>query len=245
MPRWKISVSPRSVSISPYLARRPSPVTRAPVSRWPRSGGNARRRSARRSSTARSAALRAPRARPRTVVSTSGSSGMRRDMAKAPPSPLEARADDDKVNFGDEQVSPEEKTRRVGEVFRSVARRYDLMNDLMSGGLHRLWKDRFVAPGEAARRRSDPRHGRRHRRRRLPDGPARRAGDRRRHQPRHARGRQASAPRQRGIDGLVWQVENAEQLTFADQQLRRLHDRLRDPERHRHPGGACAKRIAC
>ena len=51
----------------------------------------------------------------------------------------------DKVNFGDELVSPEEKTRRVGAVFISVARRYDLMNDLMSGGLHRLWKDRFVA----------------------------------------------------------------------------------------------------
>src|SRR4029453_19124761 len=51
----------------------------------------------------------------------------------------------DKVQFGDQLVSPEEKTRRVGEVFSSVARRYDLMNDLMSGGLHRLWKDRFVA----------------------------------------------------------------------------------------------------
>ena len=50
----------------------------------------------------------------------------------------------DQVNFGEELVSPEEKTRRVGEVFSSVARRYDLMNDLMSGGMHRLWKDRFV-----------------------------------------------------------------------------------------------------
>src|SRR6476659_4552145 len=49
------------------------------------------------------------------------------------------------VNFGDELVSPDEKTRRVGAVFSSVARRYDLMNDLMSGGLHRLWKDKFVA----------------------------------------------------------------------------------------------------
>ena len=49
-----------------------------------------------------------------------------------------------KVSFGEELVTPEEKTRRVGEVFSSVARRYDLMNDLMSGGLHRLWKDRFV-----------------------------------------------------------------------------------------------------
>ena len=51
----------------------------------------------------------------------------------------------DQVNFGDQLVSPEEKTRRVASVFSSVARRYDLMNDLMSGGLHRLWKDRFVA----------------------------------------------------------------------------------------------------
>jgi demethylmenaquinone methyltransferase/2-methoxy-6-polyprenyl-1,4-benzoquinol methylase len=51
----------------------------------------------------------------------------------------------DQVNFGEELVSPEEKTRRVGHVFSSVARRYDVMNDLMSGGMHRLWKERFVA----------------------------------------------------------------------------------------------------
>ena len=50
----------------------------------------------------------------------------------------------DKVSFGFEEVAPEEKTRRVRGVFSSVARRYDLMNDLMSGGLHRLWKDLFV-----------------------------------------------------------------------------------------------------
>ncbi len=43
-------------------------------------------------------------------------------------------------SFGFEQVSAEEKTRRVRGVFDSVAARYDLMNDLMSGGLHRLWK---------------------------------------------------------------------------------------------------------
>ena len=48
------------------------------------------------------------------------------------------------VPFGYEDVPPEEKTRRVGDVFARVARRYDLMNDLMSGGMHRLWKDRFV-----------------------------------------------------------------------------------------------------
>ena len=51
----------------------------------------------------------------------------------------------DTVNFGDALVTPEEKTRRVGSVFTSVARNYDVMNDLMSGGMHRLWKDRFVA----------------------------------------------------------------------------------------------------
>ncbi len=46
----------------------------------------------------------------------------------------------DKVDFGYQQVSPEEKARRVGRVFDSVASRYDLMNDLMSFGTHRLWK---------------------------------------------------------------------------------------------------------
>ena len=59
----------------------------------------------------------------------------------------------EKVSFGYEEVSPEEKTARVGAVFSSVARKYDAMNDAMSGGLHRLWKDRFVRrvkpqPGE-------------------------------------------------------------------------------------------------
>lgn len=50
----------------------------------------------------------------------------------------------DKVSFGHEDVAPLEKTRRVGAVFSSVASRYDLMNDLMSGGQHRLWKATFV-----------------------------------------------------------------------------------------------------
>lgn len=50
----------------------------------------------------------------------------------------------DKVSFGHEDVSPTEKTERVHGVFSSVASRYDVMNDLMSGGLHRLWKDEFV-----------------------------------------------------------------------------------------------------
>ena len=38
----------------------------------------------------------------------------------------------------------EEKAAMVDGVFSSVAAKYDLMNDIMSGGLHRLWKDRFV-----------------------------------------------------------------------------------------------------
>ena len=49
------------------------------------------------------------------------------------------------VSFGYSEVSPSEKTAKVGEVFARVARRYDIMNDAMSGGLHRVWKDRFVA----------------------------------------------------------------------------------------------------
>ena len=46
----------------------------------------------------------------------------------------------DTTQFGFEEVSPEEKTLRVKRVFESVASRYDVMNDLMSAGLHRVWK---------------------------------------------------------------------------------------------------------
>jgi demethylmenaquinone methyltransferase/2-methoxy-6-polyprenyl-1,4-benzoquinol methylase len=46
----------------------------------------------------------------------------------------------DKTHFGYQQVDEDDKARRVGDVFRSVAPSYDLMNDLMSLGLHRLWK---------------------------------------------------------------------------------------------------------
>jgi demethylmenaquinone methyltransferase/2-methoxy-6-polyprenyl-1,4-benzoquinol methylase len=44
------------------------------------------------------------------------------------------------ADFGYQAVPEEEKVRRVGAIFSSVAPRYDLMNDLMSAGLHRLWK---------------------------------------------------------------------------------------------------------
>lgn len=46
----------------------------------------------------------------------------------------------EKTHFGYETVAEQEKARRVADVFDSVASRYDLMNDLMSGGMHRLWK---------------------------------------------------------------------------------------------------------
>ena len=121
----------------------------------------------------------------------------------------------DQVNFGDDLVSPEEKTRRVGEVFSSVARRYDLMNDLMSGGMHRLWKDRFVSrvkprPGEEildmAGGTGDVafRMARR--------GALVTVGDINADMLEVGKQRAEA----RALAGLSWKVENAEKLSFAD-----------------------------
>ncbi len=121
----------------------------------------------------------------------------------------------DKVSFGFEEVAPEEKTRRVGAVFSSVARRYDVMNDLMSGGLHRAWKDLFV-------RRIRPRKDES-----ILDM-AGGTGDVAFRMARHGArimvadinpdmleiGRQRA--RKRGVEGLGWAVENAETLSFGD-----------------------------
>lgn len=49
------------------------------------------------------------------------------------------------TSFGFKEVNEEEKSRLVGNVFTSVATNYDLMNDLMSGGMHRLWKEKLVS----------------------------------------------------------------------------------------------------
>ncbi|XP_019187384.1 PREDICTED: 2-methoxy-6-polyprenyl-1,4-benzoquinol methylase, mitochondrial isoform X2 [Ipomoea nil] len=49
------------------------------------------------------------------------------------------------TSFGFKEVPEEEKSKLVGNVFSSVASNYDLMNDLMSGGLHRLWKDQLIS----------------------------------------------------------------------------------------------------
>jgi len=52
--------------------------------------------------------------------------------------------DGEQTHFGYRSVPLKDKQGRVDDVFHSVARRYDLMNDLMSGGLHRAWKDALV-----------------------------------------------------------------------------------------------------
>ena len=77
------------------------------------------------------------------------------------------------------RVRLDEKQGLVNDVFRKVAGRYDLMNDLMSFGLHRVWKDILVAkvhPSPIARLRPSRRR-RRHRRRRLPRREGRRPAD--------------------------------------------------------------------
>src|SRR6187399_3334191 len=74
-------------------------------------------------------------------------------MSSAPTSGKPAA--DDTASFGFNEVAADARQRLVNDVFASVAGRYDLMNDLMSGGLHRLWKDDFVAmlgPPKSARR---------------------------------------------------------------------------------------------
>src|SRR5687768_760260 len=121
----------------------------------------------------------------------------------------------EKVNFGDQLVSPEEKTRRVGGVFTSVARNYDLMNDLMSGGMHRQWKNRFVAkvkprPGE---RILDMAGGTGDIAFRLAErGALVTVADI--NPDMLAVGMERAE--KRSLAGLVWQVENAEALSFAD-----------------------------
>ncbi|MGX5200715.1 bifunctional demethylmenaquinone methyltransferase/2-methoxy-6-polyprenyl-1,4-benzoquinol methylase UbiE [Aliikangiella sp. IMCC44632] len=54
------------------------------------------------------------------------------------------------THFGFADVAVEEKQQKVAQVFHSVAQKYDLMNDLMSGGIHRLWK-RFTIEMSGAR----------------------------------------------------------------------------------------------
>jgi demethylmenaquinone methyltransferase/2-methoxy-6-polyprenyl-1,4-benzoquinol methylase len=121
----------------------------------------------------------------------------------------------DTVSFGYEEVSPAEKTERVGSVFSSVARKYDVMNDAMSGGMHRLWKDRFV-------RRVKPREGEA-----ILDMAGGTGDIAFRMAERGARVTVSDINQdmldvgveramERGIDGLVWSRQNAEELSFGD-----------------------------
>jgi len=124
----------------------------------------------------------------------------------------------DTVSFGYSEVAPEEKTRMVGDVFAKVARRYDIMNDAMSGGLHRLWKDQFVG-------RVKPRQGEH-----ILDM-AGGTGDIAFRMARKGAdvtvadinpsmlGVGMDRAKKKGIEGLLWAEENAETLSFADRQF--------------------------
>jgi demethylmenaquinone methyltransferase / 2-methoxy-6-polyprenyl-1,4-benzoquinol methylase len=119
------------------------------------------------------------------------------------------------ASFGYTDVPASEKTRMVGDVFERVAARYDIMNDAMSGGMHRLWKDQFV-------RRVKPRAG---------EAILDMAGGTGDIAFRLARDGAAvtvadinpamlgvgmERARKKGIEVLVWAEENAETLSFGD-----------------------------
>ena len=121
----------------------------------------------------------------------------------------------DTVSFGYEDVAPEEKTARVRGVFSNVAAKYDLMNDAMSGGMHRLWKDRFA-------RRVKPRAGEHILDmaggtgdiafRMEPSGASITVADI--NPEMLAVGMERAA--KRGLDSMVWTEANAETLVFPD-----------------------------
>jgi demethylmenaquinone methyltransferase/2-methoxy-6-polyprenyl-1,4-benzoquinol methylase len=163
-----------------------------------------------------------------------------------------ARMRDD-THFGFREVPLGEKQALVDDVFHKVARRYDLMNDLMSAGLHRAWKDalvtainpptnptgdfalldvaggtgdvsfRTIAAGGAARARSSP------------DINADMLGVGRERAccagPRLMRSRSSTA--------------NAEALAVPGQELRRDFDRVRHPQRAAHRQSRCRRCNAC
>lgn len=71
-------------------------------------------------------------------------------MTTSQPSKEPKDKESEDTHFGFERVKVEEKAGRVAGVFHSVARNYDIMNDLMSAGIHRLWK-RFTIEASAVR----------------------------------------------------------------------------------------------
>ena len=128
------------------------------------------------------------------------------------------------THFGERTVPLEEKQGLVNAVFHGVADRYDLMNDLMSGGVHRLWKDAMVArlapPKTGIAALSRARHGGRHRRHRRahPQCLGRLCrGDGRRHQFRHAAGRRRAGQELALRQQAKFVEANAEELPFEDE----------------------------
>ena len=74
--------------------------------------------------------------------------------ARYGPAPIEETMPSEETHFGFRPVPLDDKQALVDDVFHAVARRYDLMNDLMSAGLHRAWKDALVSrlrPPKSAR----------------------------------------------------------------------------------------------
>ena len=128
---------------------------------------------------------------------------------------------DDTASFGFQDVPRAEKASRVRSVFDRVARRYDLMNDAMSGGLHRVWKDIAAAklnpqPGE---RILDVAGGTGDIARRLQKRAAaaqgRRGGPAAEIIVSDINTEMLGAGRDRGQSGLAWIAADAERLPFA------------------------------
>ncbi len=143
------------------------------------------------------------------------------------------------THFGERTVRLDEKQGLVDDVFHNVADRYDLMNDLMSLGLHRLWKDVLVArlrPPPRSRVPTSRRRGR-HGRRRLPrcgGGRSCERSDGRRHQRRHAAGRRRARAQAARGKARALRRRQRRGAAAAGRLFRRLHDRLRHPQRAAH-----------
>ncbi len=114
-------------------------------------------------------------------------------------------------SFGNAFVASRERERRIRNVFESVAPRYDLMNDLMSGGIHRLWKHRLVALAapQAGQRIVDLAGG-------TGDVAARLAGPDRQVTVIDPSEAMMAAGRARGLAHVDWQLGAAERLPLAD-----------------------------
>jgi len=130
--------------------------------------------------------------------------------------------EEETASFGFTDVPKAEKASRVGEVFSAVAGKYDLMNDAMSGGLHRLWKDAAVAklnpqPGELI---LDVAGGTGDIARRIKKRGAATARRRRLEPPDiyvlDINAQMLEAGRARGEDGLNWRQGDAENLPVDD-----------------------------